>query len=83
MGDCYALGFVPVPRFLQSRNSVETLQKSVRWDYNYKQGSLVFIGMQKDYMCTSVPCQSSMDYENIKTTQHAQKHDSSGQILDH
>jgi len=31
MGDCYVLGSVPVPRFLQT-SCVQTLQKSFGWD---------------------------------------------------
>lgn len=68
MGDCY-VRLVPVPRFLQRQNSVETLVSLSDETIIIKR-----IGMQKDYMCTSMPCQSSMDYENTKTTQHAQKH---------
>ena len=49
MGDPYMLGFAPAHRFLQS-NSVQMLQKFVRWDY--EPSSRVYTHMQKDHRHT-------------------------------
>ena len=75
MGNCYVLGFAHALRFLQSQILCR-LNKSPS-DGTINQGPLCVYVFKKVYtICMSSltsysPCQSSVDYGNIKIIQHA------------